>query len=89
MSKAKLWRGLATLTAVLLVISMGVSSMANSRAVFLNDRLKTSNYRIVVKETDEDVGDGIYFDGSLPNARRIFWQCGAWPCINSGILALL
>lgn len=71
MSKAKLWRGLATLTAVLLVISMGVSSMANSRVVFLNDRLKTSNYRIVVKETDEDVGDGIYFDSEFSTLEEL------------------
>ena len=60
MAKGNLWRGLATITAALLAISIGLSSMADARASFLNSRLGTSNY-IVVKNDDGESGDGIYF----------------------------
>ena len=64
MAKGNLWRGLATLTAALLAVSIGLSSMAESRAAFLNSRLGTTNYIMVTNES-EDAGDGGYFDSEF------------------------
>ena len=47
----KVWRGLATTTASLLVISMGISSIADTRAGAINSRLGTSNYKTVESES--------------------------------------
>ena len=45
MPHAKLWRGMATTTASLLILSLGTSAIADSRAGFLNAQLGTSNDR--------------------------------------------
>ena len=56
MSKKKkstgLWRGLAALTASLLAIIVGATSIVNANAAFVNTHLGISNYKIV------DTGDG-------------------------------
>lgn len=65
MSNAKLWRGLATITAILLVVAMGLSTMADALASFLNSRLGTSNYVTRVNEDEEANGDGTYFDSEF------------------------
>ena len=41
MPHAKLWRGMATTTASLLILSLGTSAIADSRAGFLNAQLGT------------------------------------------------
>ena len=71
MAKGNLWRGLATFTAALLAISIGLSSMAEARASFLNSRLGTTNY-IMVNSGDEDVGDGGYFDSEFTSVADSF-----------------
>lgn len=68
--KQKYWRGLATTTASLLVISIGLSSIADSRAGTLNRFLGTSNYKTVTTDQDES-GDGIYFDSEFNSLREL------------------
>ena len=70
MAKGNLWRGLATLMAALLAISIGLSSMAEARAAFLNTRLGTTNY-IMVTNDDGESGDGIYFDSEFTSLAQL------------------
>ena len=51
MPHAKLWRGMATTTASLLILSLGTSAIADSRAGFLNAQLGTSNYKTIKIDT--------------------------------------
>lgn len=64
MVKAKLWRGLATTSAVLLTISVIGSGIADAQASVINGWLGTSNYEIVEFE-GEAKGDGSYFDSEF------------------------
>lgn len=61
MAISKLWRGLATLSAVLMIVAIGAAPIADSRANTLNNWLGTSNYETVVKEGEAN-SDGTYFD---------------------------
>ena len=61
MAASRLWRGLATLTAALLVVSVGAGPIADSRANTINNWLGTTNYETVVTG-DAEAGDGTYFD---------------------------
>lgn len=70
MLKAKLWRGLSTMTASLLVLSVGISSIADSRAGFLNSKLGTSNYK-TVKSENSSSGDGSYFDSEFVSLEEL------------------
>lgn len=70
MKLAKLWRGLATLTAVLLVVAIGAAPIADSRANTLNNWLGTSNYKTVVHEGESN-SDGTYFDSEFSNLGEV------------------
>lgn len=70
MPREKVWRGFATTTASLLVLSMGVSSIADSRAGFLNSKLGTSNYK-TIKSEEEASGDGSYFDSEFQTLEEL------------------
>ena len=56
--KKQAMQGLATVSASVLVLSMGVETLANSRAQFINGRLGTTNYQVI--QTDSE-SDGIYY----------------------------
>ena len=56
--KKQAMQGLATVSASVLVLSMGVETLANSRAQFINGRLGTTNYQVI--QTDSE-SDGINF----------------------------
>jgi len=45
--KKQAMQGLATVSASVLVLSMGVETLANSRAQFINGRLGTTNYQVI------------------------------------------
>lgn len=64
----KLWRGLATTTATLLTITLGVSSIANARVDFINAQLGTSSYRI---EQSDSESDGIYFESEFDSLEDL------------------
>ena len=70
MRKGNLWRGLSTTTAVLLVISLILGSIADSRADFLNQRLGTTNYKIMNIDAD-DAGDGIYYESEFSSLAEL------------------
>lgn len=70
MPKAKVWRGFATTAASLLVLSIGVSSIADSRAGFLNSKLGTSNYK-TIKSKDSTSDDGSYFDSEFSTLEEL------------------
>lgn len=69
MAMTKLWRGLSALTGSLLVISMVGSSVADTRASFINSRLGTSNYEMVRDENA--TGDGIYYDSEFESLADV------------------
>lgn len=70
MRHTNLWRGFATCFASLFAISLVASSLAESRRVFLNQRLGTTNYTVVT--SDEDVeGDGIYFRSEFSTLKDL------------------
>ena len=62
--RAMLWRGLAGVMAALLTISIGVTSIANANASFLNTRLGTFNTRL------ENTG-GVYFVSEFDNLTQL------------------
>ena len=64
MTTSRLWRGLATLAAVLALIVFGAATIADSRANTINNWLGTSNYKTVAKE-GEATSDGTYFDSEF------------------------
>lgn len=64
MKKAKLWRGLTAVMAVLLCVSLSMQTIAAANANFLNAQLGTTNY-IMVEKGEGDTGDGIYFDSEF------------------------
>ena len=66
----KVWRGLATMTASLLVVTMGASSIADSRAGTINSRLGTSNYKTVKAESGTQE-DGTYFDSEFSSLGEL------------------
>lgn len=70
MAKSRLWRGLATLTACLTVVTVGAGPIANSRANTLNSWLGTSNYKTITLD-GEDVGDGTYFDSEFTSLQEV------------------
>ncbi len=69
----KVWRGLATTTASLLVISMGISSIADTRAGAINSRLGTSNYKTVESESAAEE-DGTYFDSEFSSLEELITE---------------
>ncbi len=60
--KKQAMQGLATVSASVLVLSMGVETLANSRAQFINGRLGTTNYQVI--QTDSE-SDGIYYKSEV------------------------
>ena len=60
MKKTGLWRGLATLTASLLIFAFAAQITTNNWSARINSMLGTTNYRVVVDE-NSDNGSGIYF----------------------------
>ena len=75
--KKQAMQGLATVSASVLVLSMGVETLANSRAQFINGRL--GNDQLQVIQTDSE-SDGIYYKSEFNsleevlNAKRKSWQ---------------
>ena len=65
MPHAKLWRGMATTTASLLILSLGTSAIADSRAGFLNAQLGTSNYTTIKTDT-KSAGDCKFCPNGTP-----------------------
>lgn len=53
--KKQAMQGLATVSASVLVLSMGVETLANSRAQFINGRLGTTNYQVIQTDSESDV----------------------------------
>ena len=60
MRKKGIWRGLATLTASLLVFSTAAQATTNAWSTKINSMLGTSNYQVVVTEGGEE-STGTYF----------------------------
>ncbi len=60
MAKKGLWRGLATIMASLMMFSFAAQATTNSWANKVNSMLGTSNYEIVVEDTDDN-DTGTYF----------------------------
>lgn len=73
MPHAKLWRGMATTTASLLILSLGTSAIADSRAGFLNAQLGTSNYKTIKTDT-KSAGDGSYFDSEFSELEDLIQE---------------
>ena len=64
--KRQFLQGLATVSASLLVISMGVEAATENRTEFINTRLGTSNYEVI--KTDSE-SNGIYYKSEF-NSRE-------------------
>ena len=67
-NSAKLWRCLTTVTASLLAVTVGGSSIANARVDFINAALGTSSYRV---EQTGDESDGLYFTSEYDNLEDL------------------
>ena len=66
--KKQAMQGLATVSASVLVLSMGVETLANSRAQFINGRLGTTNYQVI--QTDSE-SDGIYYKSEFNSLEEV------------------
>ncbi len=67
-NSTKLWRCLTTVTASLLTVTVGGSSIANARADFINAALGTSSFRV---EQTGDESDGLYFTSEYDNLEDL------------------
>ena len=63
------WRGLTSVSASLLAIVFGASSIANANAAFINTRLGTSNYKAV--DTGEEDTDSTYFKSEFSSLTEL------------------
>lgn len=70
-NKTNVLRGLMSVFAVLLVISISAQSIATSRASFINSRLGTSNYEVVRHESDTD---GVYYKSEFDTLEDLVGQ---------------
>ena len=66
--KRQFLQGLATVSASLLVISMGVEAATENRTEFINTRLGTSNYEVI--KTDSE-SNGIYYKSEFNSLEEL------------------
>lgn len=66
---ARVWRGLAAVTASLLALVIGGTSIANANAAFLNVRLGTSNYKYVDPEGED--ANTTYFSSEYDSIKDV------------------
>ena len=66
--KRQFLQGIATVSASLLVISMGVEAATENRTEFINAKLGTSNYEVI--QTDSE-SDGIYYKSEFNNLEEL------------------
>ncbi len=64
-----LWRGLTAVTASLLAVMVGGTTIANANAAFINTRLGTSNYEYV--ETGSGDEDTTYFESEFSSLSEV------------------
>lgn len=64
------WRGLTSVSASLLAVCVGATSIVNTNAAFINTRLGTSNYKVVDTGNGEDV-DSTYFKSEFGSVKEV------------------
>lgn len=70
MKNSNVWRGLTSVSASLLALSVGALSIVNSNAAFINTRLGTSNYKVVDNSNGEET-DSTYFKSDYSSVAEV------------------